>query len=123
MALTVSARSTLHWPEHAEPDQGAAICAALGIGSSITEYADFGKWLTVIGVLLLIVGPAPLRSAWARTPRSSSKLAAPRKKKKQKSSAASAEADASRTRTAEARAASGFAAQHGDRHVFARGPG
>ena len=34
----------------------AGACAALGIASSLTEYADYGRWLTVLGVLLLIVG-------------------------------------------------------------------
>ena len=36
--------------------KAAAICAAIGIGSSLTEYADLGKWLAVAGVLLLIGG-------------------------------------------------------------------
>jgi hypothetical protein len=56
MALTVSARSRFTGPSTPSLIKGAAICAALGIGSSLTEYADFGKWLTVAGVLLLILG-------------------------------------------------------------------
>jgi hypothetical protein len=56
MALTVSARSRFSGPSTASLIKGAAICAAVGIGSSLTEYADYGKWLTVAGVLLLIAG-------------------------------------------------------------------
>jgi len=56
MALTVSARSRFTGPSTPSLIKGAAICAALGIGSSLTEYADYGKWLTVAGVLLLIFG-------------------------------------------------------------------
>lgn len=33
----------------------AAVCAALGIASSLTDYNDYGRWLAVAGVLLLIV--------------------------------------------------------------------
>ena len=55
MALTVSARSRFSGPSTASLIKGAAICAAVGIGSAITEYADLGKWLAVLGVLLLIV--------------------------------------------------------------------
>ncbi|HEY3252582.1 MAG TPA: hypothetical protein VGJ91_01495 [Polyangiaceae bacterium] len=56
MALTVSARSRFSAPSTPSLIKGAAICAAVGIGSSLTEYADYGKWLTVAGVLLLIAG-------------------------------------------------------------------
>ena len=56
MALTVSARSKFTGPSTPSLIKGAAICAAVGIGSSLTEYADFGKWLTVTGVLLSIWG-------------------------------------------------------------------
>ncbi len=34
--------------------RGAGLCAAAGVGLSITDYADLGKWLTVLGVVLLI---------------------------------------------------------------------
>jgi hypothetical protein len=56
MALTVSARSKFTGPSTPSLIKGAAVCAAVGIGSSLTEYADFGKWLTVAGVLLSIWG-------------------------------------------------------------------
>jgi hypothetical protein len=56
MALTVSARSRFSGPSTPALIKGAALCAAVGIGASITENADYGKWLAVLGVLLLIVG-------------------------------------------------------------------
>ncbi|HEX2673033.1 MAG TPA: hypothetical protein VHM25_19265, partial [Polyangiaceae bacterium] len=56
MALTVSARSRFNGPSTPNLIKGAAICAAVGIAASLGEYADYGKWLTVAGVLLLIVG-------------------------------------------------------------------
>ena len=56
MALTVSARSRFNGPSTPNLIKGAAICAAVGIAASLGEYADFGKWLTVAGVLLLILG-------------------------------------------------------------------
>ncbi|HEY3664827.1 MAG TPA: hypothetical protein VGL19_02460 [Polyangiaceae bacterium] len=55
MALTVSARSRWTGPSTPALIRGAALCAAVGIFLSITEYADTGKWLTVAGVVLLIV--------------------------------------------------------------------
>jgi hypothetical protein len=83
MAVTVSARSRFNGPSTPALIRGAGLCAALGIGLSITDYADFGKWITVAGVLLLIyslhrygrTGPdAPIVF----------ELAPPRKKKKKK---------------------------------------
>jgi len=56
MALTVSARSRWTGPSTPALIRAAALCAAAGIFLSITEYADTGKWLAVIGVVLLIVG-------------------------------------------------------------------
>lgn len=56
MALTVSARSRFSGPSTEVLIKGAAICAAVGIGSSLTEYADLGKWLATVGVFLLIAG-------------------------------------------------------------------
>jgi hypothetical protein len=56
MALTVSARSRFAGPSTATLIKAAAICSALGIGASITESADYGKWLAVAGVVLLVVG-------------------------------------------------------------------
>jgi hypothetical protein len=54
MAVTVSARSRFSGPSTPALIRGAGLCAALGIGLSITDYADYGKWITVAGVLLLI---------------------------------------------------------------------
>jgi hypothetical protein len=56
MALTVSARSRFGGPSTPTLIKGAALCAALGIAGSLTEYVDYGKWLAVLGVVLLIVG-------------------------------------------------------------------
>ncbi|HEX7451968.1 MAG TPA: hypothetical protein VF294_06775 [Polyangiaceae bacterium] len=56
MALTVSARSRWTGPSTPALIRGAALCAAAGIFLSLTEYADTGKWLAVVGVVLLIVG-------------------------------------------------------------------
>jgi len=56
MALTVSARSRWTGPSTPALIRGAALCAAAGIFLSLTEYADSGKWLAVVGVVLLIVG-------------------------------------------------------------------
>ena len=87
MAVTVSARSRFNGPSTPALIRGAGLCAALGIGLSITDYADFGKWITVAGVLLLIyslhrygrTGPdAPIVF----------ELAPPRRKKKKKRKAA-----------------------------------
>ena len=94
MAVTVSARSRFSGPSTPALIRGAGVCAALGIGLSITDYADYGKWITVAGVLLLIyclhrygrTGPdAPIVF----------ELAPPRKKKKKKRKAVTeAEPDA-----------------------------
>jgi hypothetical protein len=56
MALTVSARARFSGPSTETLIKGAATCAAVGIAASITEYVDYGRWLTVIGVLLLVAG-------------------------------------------------------------------
>ena len=56
MALTVNARSRFSGPSTEALIKGAALAVAVGIASSITEYADLGKWLAVAGVVLLIVG-------------------------------------------------------------------
>lgn len=85
MALTVSARSRFTGPSTPNLIKGAALCAALGIATSLTEYADFGKWLAVAGVLLLIVG---LHRFGRMGPDAAIvfELPAPRKKKKRKKS-------------------------------------
>ena len=86
MALTVSARSRFTGPSTPALIKAAAICAAVGIGSSITEYADFGKWLAVAGVLLLITG---LHRYGRMGPDESIvfELPAPRKKKRSRKAA------------------------------------
>ena len=56
MALTVSARSRWNGPSTPALIRAAALCAAAGVGLSITEYADTAKWLAIVGVLLMIVG-------------------------------------------------------------------
>jgi hypothetical protein len=57
MALTVSARNRFSGPSESVLIRIAAIFAALGVALSITDdYASFGKWFAVIGVILLIVG-------------------------------------------------------------------
>ncbi|HET7544282.1 MAG TPA: hypothetical protein VFK05_30640 [Polyangiaceae bacterium] len=88
MALTVSARSRFTGPSTPSLIKGAALCAAFGIAASLTEYADLGKWLTVAGVLLLIVG---LHRFGRLGPDDAIvfELPAPRKKKKRKQPAPS----------------------------------
>jgi hypothetical protein len=95
MALTVSARNRFTGPSTSTLIRVAAIFAALGVALSITDdYADFGKWFAVIGVVLLIVGlhrfgrlgpDAAIHFEAAPAP-------APRKKKKKKKSAPAAPA-------------------------------
>jgi hypothetical protein len=93
MALTVSARSRFTGPSTPNLIKGAAVCAALGIAGSLTEYADYGKWLAVIGVLLLIVG---LHRFGRSGPDNAIvfELAPARKKRKRKKQDRSEEADA-----------------------------
>ena len=83
MALTVSARSRFTGPSTPSLIKGAAVSAALGIAASLTEYADYGKWLAVLGVLFLIVG---LHRFGRLGPDHAIvfELAAPRKKRKRK---------------------------------------
>jgi hypothetical protein len=52
----VSAQAKSHSLGTATLVKIAGACAALGIASSLTEYSDYGRWLTVLGVLLLLVG-------------------------------------------------------------------
>jgi hypothetical protein len=94
MALTVSARSRFNGPSTPNLIKGAAICAAVGIAASLGEYADYGKWLTVAGVLLLIVG---LHRFGRSGPDAAIvfELPAPRRKRKRKKQADSAEAEPS----------------------------
>ncbi|HEX3852146.1 MAG TPA: hypothetical protein VHW01_14340 [Polyangiaceae bacterium] len=90
MALTVSARSRWTGPSTPALIRGAALCAAAGIFLSLTEYADTGKWLAVVGVVLLIVGLHRFGRTGPDEP-IRFELAPPRKKKKKKKKAASVE--------------------------------
>lgn len=94
MALTISARSRNTWPSTPNLIRGAAICAAIGIGASLSEYADYGKWLTVAGVFVLIVGLHRFGRMGPDAP-IVFELPAPRKKRKRKKQAASDEAEPS----------------------------
>ena len=93
MALTVSARSRFTGPSTPNLIKGAAICSAVGIAASLTEYADFGKWLTVAGVLLLILGLHRFGRLGA-DPAIVFELPAPRKKRKRKKASAAESSDA-----------------------------
>ena len=88
MALTVSARSKFSGPSTPNLIKGAALCAAVGIAASLSEAADYGKWLTVVGVLLLILG---LHRFGRSGPDAAIvfELPAPRKKRKRKKQSAS----------------------------------
>ena len=56
MAVTVNAQHRPHGLSTPALIRVAGASAALGIGASLTEYAEVGTWLTVAGVLLLILG-------------------------------------------------------------------
>ncbi|HYP98733.1 MAG TPA: hypothetical protein VER96_08665 [Polyangiaceae bacterium] len=92
MALTVSARSRFTGPSTPSLIKGAAICAAVGIAASLSEYADFGKWLVVAGVLLLIVGLHRF-GRLGPDPAIVFELPPPRKKRKRKKPVESAPSD------------------------------
>ena len=87
MAVTVSARSRFNGPSTPALIRGAGLCAALGIGLSITEYADFGKWITVAGVLMLIWSLHRYGRSGADAP-IVFELAPPRRRKKKRKKAA-----------------------------------
>lgn len=60
MALKASstgatARSGWTGPSTPALIRGAALCTAAGIALSLTDYGDSGRWITVIGVLLLLL--------------------------------------------------------------------
>ena len=103
MALTVSARSRWNGPSTPALIRGAALCAAAGVGLSITEYADSAKWLAVIGVISMIVG---LHRFGRSGPDEAIhfQLEPVRKKKKKKKSQATAEAPAAEPAEAQAEA-------------------
>lgn len=91
MALTVSARSRWTGPSTPALIRGAALCAAVGIFLSLTEYADTGKWLAVVGVVLLIIGLHRFGRTGPDEP-IRFELEPPRKKKKKKRKAEPAQA-------------------------------
>jgi len=85
MALTVSARNRFSGPSESVLIRIAAICAALGVALSITDdYASFGKWFAVIGVILLIVGLHRFGRLGPDSALHFNAAHAPRKKKKKK---------------------------------------
>ncbi len=90
MALTVSARSRWTGPSTPALIRAAALCAAAGIFLSLTEYADTGKWLAVVGVVLMIVGLHRFGRTGPDEP-IRFELAPLRKKKKKKKKAAAVE--------------------------------
>jgi len=104
MAVTVSARSRFSGPSTPALIRGAGLCAALGISLSITDYADYGKWITVAGVLLLIFSLHRYGRAGPDAP-IVFELAPPRKKKKKKRKASAQAAVASNAEGAGAESA------------------
>lgn len=64
----------------------AAVCAALGIASSLTDYNDYGRWLAVAGVMLLIVSLHRFGRSGPDDAIVFEASPAPRKKKKKKKS-------------------------------------
>lgn len=85
MALTVSARNRFSGPSEGTLIRIAAVCAALGVALSITDdYASFGKWFAVIGVILLIVGLHRFGRLGPDSALRFEEAPAPRKKKKKK---------------------------------------
>ncbi|HEY4103527.1 MAG TPA: hypothetical protein VGM44_06535 [Polyangiaceae bacterium] len=85
MAVTVSARNRFQGPSVGTLIRVAAALSALGVALSITEdYADFGKWFAVAGVVLLIVGLHRFGRLGPDQPIHFVGPEAPRKKKKKK---------------------------------------
>jgi len=85
MALTVSARNRFSGPSVGTLIRVAAIFAALGVALSITDdYAEFGKWFAVSGVVLLIVGLHRFGRTGPDPAIHFEAAPAPRKKKKKK---------------------------------------
>jgi len=99
MALTVSARARWNGPSTPALIRAAALCAAAGVGLSITDYADTAKWLAVIGVIAMIVALHRFGRLGPDEP-IHFQLEAPRKKKRKKRTP-----DAAAEPTAEAAAA------------------
>jgi hypothetical protein len=88
MALTVDARS--RWPVPSTPAmiRIAGVGAALGIALSLTDYVDYGRWVTGAGVLLLLVSLHRFGRSGADEP-IRFELPPPRKKRKKKRPATS----------------------------------
>lgn len=107
MALTVSARSRFTGPSTPNLIKGAAVCTAVGIAASLGEYADYGKWLTVAGVLLLVVGLHRFGRLGPDPAIVFELPSAPRKKKKRKKAAAADEAESAASEAEPTSGASG----------------
>ena len=105
MALTVSARARWNGPSTPALIRGAALCAAAGVGLSITDYADTAKWLAVIGVISMIVALHRFGRLGPDEP-IHFELEAPRKKKKKKRTPEAAAEPPAQPAAAEAAAAS-----------------
>ena len=84
MALTVSARSRFSGPSTPALIRAAGACAALGIALSITEYGEYGRWITVAGVVLLLVSLHRYGRSGPDAPILFELSPAPRRKKKKK---------------------------------------
>ena len=102
MAVTVSARSRFNGPSTPALIRGAGLCAALGIGLSITDYADVGKWITVAGVVLLIWSLHRYGRSGPDAPIVFELAPARKAKKKRKKANATSEAASSEAATSEA---------------------
>lgn len=99
MAVTVSARAPSRGPSTPALIRGAGLATAVGIGLSLTEYGDLGKWITVLGVVLMIVS----LHRFGRSGADQSILFTlpPRKKKKKKRASEATEPDASEPKATE----------------------
>ncbi|MEO7034178.1 MAG: hypothetical protein ABI548_09820 [Polyangiaceae bacterium] len=112
MALTVSARSRWNGPSTPALIRAAALCAAAGVGLSITEYADRAKWLVIVGVVLMLVGLHRFGRSGPDEPIRFQLEHARRKKKKKKKSEAVTEESTKEPATDEAEAR--FKSDEGD---------
>ena len=82
----MSAEAVTHWsrPSARTLIRAAAAAAIIGIGLSVSEYGDFGKWLAIVGVALLVVGLHRFGRMGPDEPIRFDGEPAPRKKKKKK---------------------------------------
>jgi len=82
----MSAEAVTHWsrPSARSLIRAAAAAAVVGIGLSVSEYGDIGKWLAIVGVALLVVGLHRFGRMGPDAPIRFDAEPAPRKKKKKK---------------------------------------